>query len=895
MCRGARALATTNPGVSKQGTRIRNPLTRIVAHLSVSLVGCQDAEEPQRAGDDGDVGEATSAAVSGTLRLEAESLQHQGYVVTSRSEASKGQYAQLSGTVPAGGTGRLRGQFSGKAGDYEVRVRYLDENDGSSHFLLRINSAVVAEWNSGEIAPGDLTPQPTSFRLLVAAENVSIPSGAVVEVQGARGGKSLAGIDYIEFVPLSSTGLDRRPSNARCVAPARPGSGGFAKLERVFSRVSLSAPMRMAQAPGDPTRWYVAQREGTVVSFPVAAPNDAQKKTVLTIPPATVSTDGEGGLLGFAFHPRFAQNGKLYFSYTTTGGATGMRSVVGRMTTTDGGSSFHGYEAVLGPFEQPYSNHNGGDAHFGLDGNLYLSFGDGGNQNDPLGHGQNKNLFFSKILRIDVDHPSAGRLYGIPRGNAFAGGNGEPATFAYGFRNPFRFSIDRKTGEVWVGDVGQNAWEEVDKVVAGGNYGWNLREGRHCANPSTNCPTAGLSDPIWEYDHRQGASVIGGVVYRGTAVPDLVGSYLFGDFVSGKVWVLSKDSAGRPVVTTIDGGGGGGWVGFSEDLDGEVYALSLYGEVYKLVAGGVASGAGFPQRLSATGCFDPNDVTKPSPGLIPYKVRSPLWSDGATKQRYFALPDGKSITVMPTGDFDLPVGSVAAKTFLLDGRRVETRLFVRHDDGGWAGYTYEWNDAGTDANLLDASKRKQVGEHTWYFPSRAECLQCHTEAAGRTLGLEVAQLNSNFAYGATGRAANQLSTLEHAGFLNRALSAPPKRLPALPKVFGVEPLADRARSYLHANCSMCHQPGSVGGGNIDLRYTTPFVDTNTCGQSPNNGNVGIANAKILAPGHAERSVLVQRPGHLGENRMPPLATSVLDERGVSVLESWANSVTSCPK
>lgn len=692
----------------------------------------------------------------------------------------------------------------------------------------------------------------------------------------------------------SPFGLDKRPANTTCLAPPRPASDPVpVKFEPAFPGLSVSAPMGITQIPGDPTRFFVFQRSGTVVSFPAADPSS--KKTVLTIP-QTVNTAGEGGLLGMAFHPQAMTNGHVFFSYTTNGGATGMRSVVARMTSTDGGNSFGAYKEILGPFDQPYTNHNGGDAHFGNDGYLYLSFGDGGSGGDPLGHGQDPTSFFSKILRIDVDK---GDPYSIPDGNPFMSAGGEPATFAYGFRNPFRFSIDRATGEVWVGDVGQNAWEEIDaKVVAGGNYGWNTREGKHCYG-GNNCPTAGLIDPIFEYDHNVGKSITGGVVYRGKAIPGFVGTYLYADFVSQGVWALSLDPKdGAPINVHINGSGpNGSWVGFGEDADGEVYLVDINGPIYKLVPDtGTPPTSTFPDKLSKTGCVDESDATKPAPGLIPYEPHSPLWSDGADKERWMALPDGAQITVQADGDLDLPVGSVLVKSFRVAGKLVETRLLVRHDDGDWAGYTYEWDQDGKDATLLPSSKAKPVGNgQTWYYPSRAECLACHTGAAGRTLGLELGQLNADFVYASTNRKSNQLATLDHIGLFAAALPGPIDTLAAYPAPTSTEGTVEtRARAYLHANCSFCHRPNSNGGGPMDLRFAASLLDVKACGVDPSNGDLGVAGAKIIAPGDPAHSLMSVRPKTLGAGRMPPLATQIVDSGGTAAIDAWISSLTTCP-
>ncbi|HEU4406011.1 MAG TPA: PQQ-dependent sugar dehydrogenase [Polyangiaceae bacterium] len=700
-----------------------------------------------------------------------------------------------------------------------------------------------------------------------------------------------------------------RPSNPTCLAFARLPSAVSAKWQRVFfaspptpdNSLTLAQPMALAQAPGHPERVWVAERRGSLVTFPADDPSDVAKTVALAIP-RPVATQGEGGFLGFAFHPKFAENGYVYLSYTIVDNVPSnpskMASVVARMKSDDGGLTFADstYTEILGPFPQPFTNHNGGDAHFGTDGFLYLSFGDGGFGGDPLNHGQNKFTFFSKIVRIDVDNPPPGappgKLYGIPPGNPFTPDEGEPAAFAYGFRNPFRFGIDRATNEVWVGDVGQDKWEEIDaKVKAGGNYGWRFREGAHCFSPATNCPTAGLIDPVWEYPHMFNAplSVTGGTVYRGAAIPSLVGAYVFGDVVTGESWALVQDAAGAYQAQAL-GQGTANWVAFSEDLAGEIYGVGLDGDVYKLVPAAIEPESPLPAKLSLTGCVDPRDPRLPAEGLIPFDVRSPLWSDGADKERYLAIPDDTTIGVGPDGDLDLPIGSVALKTFKVGGKRVETRLLVRHDDGDWAGYTYEWADDESDALLLPSSKVEPLGGgQSWYYPSRADCLSCHTTSAGRTLGLELAQLDRDVSY-PNGHVGNQLAALEQMGLFDAPLGAPP---PVLPDPYGPGDREARARSYLHVNCSPCHRPGTPAGS-FDLRFTTPLAATQACGVSAQKGDLGVANAKLIDPGSPSSSVLVLRPERLDTYRMPPLATSVVDAPGTALLREWVAGLGACP-
>jgi len=645
--------------------------------------------------------------------------------------------------------------------------------------------------------------------------------------------------------------------------------------------------MALVQIPGDRTRFFAPEMGGNIVSFSAQSPTT---KRVVGRVPGEVYDAGESGLLGMAFHPRFAQNGYVYLSYVRVG--ADVESVIVRMQSSDNGLTFTNPVTILGPFFQPAPNHKGGDLHFGPDGYLYASFGDGGGQGDPYRNGQNKNGFYSKILRIDVDSAFP---YAIPDGNPFKNGGGEPATFAYGFRNPYRFSIDPLSGAVWAHDVGEDDWEEVNRVVAGGNYGWSVREGSQCFPPGASCSSAGFVDPYYEYGRTVGQCGIGGPVYRGSKMPDLVGAYIGADCGAGTVFSLTPAAAtGAPVFTVLsDPADAQIWIGIAEDLDHELYLLSYDSRVFAVSRAAPTAPVVFPDRLSKTGCFDPADPKRALPALVPYAPTAPFWSDGAEKERYFAIPDGTKIGIGQDGDFDFPNGSVLAKHFRIDGRLVETRLFVRHDDGGWGGYSYEWNEAQTDATLLPAEKtRALAGNKSWYYPGRGECFSCHSEAAGRSLGLETAQLDADLVYTRTNRISNQLATLDAIGLLGAAVP-PPSAVPRLVPPFGGASLEARARSYLHTNCSHCHRPAGLGRS-MDLRVARSLKDTLACNAAPLGTDLGVAGAKLLAPGSPQTSLVSLRMRSPGAARMPPVATRVVDTQGAALVDDYVRSVTACP-
>lgn len=333
--------------------------------------------------------------------------------------------------------------------------------------------------------------------------------------------------------PPPASGLDARPVNTTCIAPDRATGQVSLGLERAFPSLSFTNPVALLQAPGDGSRWFVVEQAGRVMVFP-NSPSAATAATFIDLR-SRVLSGGEQGLLGMAFDPQFATNGRVYLSYTADGPR---RSVLSRFRSLDGGQSLNAItEEVLLTVPQPYSNHNGGHIAFGPDGYLYFGLGDGGSGGDPQNNAQTTTNLLGAMLRIDVNGPAP---YGIPGDNPFAAnprcanGSGTapcPEIYAWGLRNPWRWSFDRATGALWAGDVGQSAREEIDRIERGGNYGWRYREGTLCYNPSSNCPTVGpggepLIDPVAEYGRTVGASVTGGYVYRGSAIPSLVGRYL---------------------------------------------------------------------------------------------------------------------------------------------------------------------------------------------------------------------------------------------------------------------------------------------------------------------------------------------------------------------------------
>jgi len=309
-------------------------------------------------------------------------------------------------------------------------------------------------------------------------------------------------------------------------------------------------------------------------------------------------------------------------------------------------------------------------------------------------------------------------------------------------------------------------------------------------------------------------------------------------------------------------------------------------------------------KLSQTGCVDPTSPTKLAASVVPYEVQSPLWSDGADKQRGMALPAGAKIHVKDApGDADdgrwvLPVGAVMVKNFLFDGKLVETRLFVHFDAATWGGYSYQWDEAQTDATIVadgGAEVAFDTGARTvdWHYPARMDCLGCHTPTGGSTLGPETAQLNRVVS------GTNQIDRMKALAMFETPPAMPYKAALAAPAEAEGTTEA-RARSYLHANCAFCHRPDDPNFADIDLRHDVALADTHTCGATPEKGNQGTIGALIVAPGMPSMSVMVLRmtapPADANGNhgRMPKLASYVVDQSAVTLISDWITSITSCP-
>ncbi|MFO0905935.1 MAG: PQQ-dependent sugar dehydrogenase [Pirellulales bacterium] len=742
---------------------------------------------------------------------------------------------------------------------------------------------------------------------------------------------------------LALTSAERTPwTTSRITGSPEPPPPYVAA--RAFDHVTLNHPVFFVYEPTS-KRFFVGEQGGTIRTFspdskdePVLAIDLPQEITTHDQLPAPHKFDA---LYALAFHPRFAENRYCYVCYT-------LGSADGKLQNLPDGSRISRFRVTdstpprLDPASEEViltwlqGGHNGCDLQFGPDGCLYISTGDARPPSPPddLHTGQDITDLMSSILRIDVDRRDAGKQYAIPSDNPFVATqiDGKPArgeVWAYGFRNPWRMSFDRATGQLWVGDVGWELWELVHRVEKGGNYGWSAVEGRQPIHASDPLGPTPLRTPMIELPHTLAASITGGFVYHGKRFPELAGAYIFGDWEFRRLWaarfegdrLASLQELTRPTVRVVT---------FGEDADGELYFLDYdTGLIHTLERNDAgAANKQFPQRLSETGLFRSVADHTPAAGVVAYDINAPQWHDGATAERWLALPGQSGISVYP-GDgkpmpsqvqwhrfrLHFPQDAVLLKTLSLEleagrpesRRRIETQL-LHFDGADWRAYSFRWRDDQSDADLVPSAGDERVlrvrdaahpqGERTqvWQFHDRTQCLQCHSQWPQYAIGFHLSQLN-RVRTGPSGATENQLVQLAQTGHLVRrsleeqeqppfdaTLASHEERL-AEPFAESSESLDKRARAYLHANCSHCHRFNGGGIVGLDLLAKQPLAATKLL-EAPIRGEFGIPGAKVVAPGRPEQSTLYLRMAKFGRDRMPHIGSERPDEQGLRLISQW---------
>ena len=712
-------------------------------------------------------------------------------------------------------------------------------------------------------------------------------------------------------------------------APVRPSRWHY---EQAFPSLHLTRPVTLTMPRDGSNRFYVFETRGRIVSFE-NTPDVNEVRVVLDLS-SKLKQGRNVGPFGLAFHPEFGQpespnRGYFYVFYKDHDAF----EVLSRFVIPDGSAIADPQQETILIRQPSEKVHDGGPIAFGPDGFLYVATGD--NQETENRQRIDRGLY-SGVLRIDVDmiggdvshpprrQPNQGQTgsYFIPKDNPFVGvPDALEEFYALGLRNPHRMSFDRLTNELWVGDVGAGTWEEVNLVTAGSNHQWDFMHGREDYKDRPDIVHGVSTDPIHVYQHSEcNACVIGGVVYRGSQHPDLIGKYIFGDNGSNRIWALertSDGSANRQLMFQMPFPRRAGVVSFGEDEAGEIYLVAIgkyntQGTILKIVENHEPNTA-FPERLSQTGLFQDTTSLVPQVWLVPYTVNVPLWSDGATKQRWIVLPgDGSSES--SGGDrilcktsypyqWTFPAGTIFVKHFERGSKRsgqsdrLETRVLVFHGES-ISGVSYRWNKSQTDAFRVD-ERTKMTGEgrdrdkSTWTCPGPFDCKMCHNANAGFVLGVNERQLNCDFKDVETGRIRNVIAAWNKLGMLSVHDSGM-KRLQNRERLYGPglsgwhdESVAmeTRVRSYLDVNCSPCHQPDGIAPQHFDLVFEIPIEYQGLFSTYRNSD--GKQKSPPIQPGEPHKSPLWKRIASSDPAlRMPSIGSHKIDEEASELIKRW---------
>ncbi|MAE30609.1 MAG: heme-binding domain-containing protein [Verrucomicrobiales bacterium] len=674
-------------------------------------------------------------------------------------------------------------------------------------------------------------------------------------------------------------------------------------VEPVYTNLDWAAPMFIAPEPGSDRLFAMLNGANGQPAGLVAFRDDP----AVTEQSRLMELDGRMAY-SFCFDPGYARNGHLYLftnlRLARFGGGKANRVSRVVVPPASGGTIDPNTEQVILEWES--RGHDGGGLAFGRDGMLYISTGDGTSDSDRWVSGQTLDDLLGGVLRIDIRESTPDRPYAVPPDNPFIDLPGaRPELFAYGLRNPWRLAVDARTGQVWVGNNGQDLWETVHLVRPGENYGWSVYEGSHPFYLNRKLGPHPLTLPTAEHPHSEARSLTGGVVYHGAKWPALRGQYLYGDYSTGKIWGIRHD--GQAVVSHRELADTPlAIAGFAETHSGEVLVVDHSSGIYRLKPRPrPRPRQSFATRLSDAGLFTDTAAHRLHPGVIGYSVVASAWNDGATAERAMAVPGGQQVGFNRTGAWAFPEGTALVQTLTVQREhpsgqarpfRVETRILL-YQEKEWSGYSYRWNEAQTDAELVpreggratfrvaDSPSPGGFRRQDWVFPSRADCMVCHGRAAGYILGITGVNLNREHAYGPVSD--NQFRTLGHSGFFRNAPSLPSRHGDRL--VDPYDPAHDteqRVRAYLHINCAPCHVHSGGGNSRMELKLGTARDAMNLIDARPQHDTFGIANAMLVAPGAPDRSVLLQRLGQRGRGQMPPLVSGAVDRAAVALFREW---------
>lgn len=669
------------------------------------------------------------------------------------------------------------------------------------------------------------------------------------------------------------------------------------RAERAFPRLTFTQPVALTPFPGR-RRYVLVEEHGTLYTFG----NDpaCEKADVLIDLRKEVRglnkidrCRGVGQSFAIAFDPQFEKNRRCYVMYVLASTdrkrplEEGSRISRFTVTDTDPPRLDPASEEVL--LTWLAGGHNGCDLQFGNDGYLYISTGDGEDPSPPDRRqtGQDISDLLSSILRIDVSRAADGRPYAIPPDNPFIGvERARPEVWCYGLRNPWRMNFDRKTGQLWIGDVGWEKWEMVYAAQKGGNYGWSAMEGPRVCLPDAKRGPTPILPPAHAIAHPLAASITGGFVYHGTRLKGFEGWYLYGDWETRRVFANpvrgtelgDRIQAARTTARIVS---------WAEEADGELLMVDYEGGgLHRLVpAEAGSSNRDFPQTLGRTGLFSSTEAQSPAPGVVPYGIRAPAWTDGAVAERWMAIPNRETIQFIDKNsdwpkESVWPKDAVLAKTLTLDRRKLETQI-LHYDGQAWNGYTYVWNAAQTDATLAPAEGTEidLGGGRKWKALARATCLTCHNPWPGYSLTINGAQLEPA-----------RLKGFQDWKIIPAKVAMPK---PLVNPYDEKEPLDERARSYLAVNCAHCHRFGGGGAAKIVLLNDLPLGETKL-DERPSLGAFDLTDPYLVCGGDPSRSALIFRVSKLGQGRMPHVGSEEVDEAGVRLLRRWIASLKAGP-
>lgn len=681
------------------------------------------------------------------------------------------------------------------------------------------------------------------------------------------------------------------------------------RLVPAFAKLQFTKPTSIELEPQS-DRILVTEMSGKAYTFV----DSADVNTTDVVIDLAALSGGPVSLLDAEFHPQYdgKANTALYLCYVHPGDGTTVNGPHTRVSrfTLDGKSPprvVDGSEQVV--ITWPSGGHNAGCIEFGPDGLIYIATGDGTGPNPPDGKttGQDVSDLLGSILRIDIDRASDEQPYYIPGDNPFVrrpAKEARPEVWAYGLRNPWKFGIDAKDGAVFVADNGWETWEMIHRFVApGGNGGWPRMEGRALLRPEVPVGPTPILPPIKDHSHTEANSVIGGPVYRGGKLPGLDGAFVYGDYITGTIWAVKPDEDKSYSSTTLCDTDQR-VIAFAEGRRGELFVLDYdyTGKIYELLPNDVPdTSATFPRRLSETGLFTKLNPLERAPGVVWYSVKVSRWLDGATAARAVAIPgDGKiALSADANGSVTYPEGTVFVEhvewPWWADGtfRPLETQI-LHYERGTWRPYSYQWDENGRDATLVESVGTTlpfKAGdeERSWHVGAINECKLCHNAGAKFVLGFTPNQLDFSLVTDPSLTVANQMDRLTAEGVLTQrpqiAVDDPLRLVDPDDKKSSLD---DRARSYLHVNCGMCHRPEGNAIVSFYLRRDLPFEKLNT-NKGTGIGTFGLTDAKIIAEGDPFRSILLYRMSKLGYARMPYVGSRVVDSQGVSLVAEWIKS------